>query len=155
MTVSKIIVPGAIAALSFVGAARADTQFTWLECEAGAGGVTIFATSRIFAVESEIPNERFGGAVDDPSAIADAIFDAMAEDEEFSNNVVREYGPGFRAKLQESGGWVCVTDMVNAGGPHDTADEAAMWRDITDSAWVDTRKEIDGVELEIREFAYP
>ncbi len=161
---SSAIVSGLIS-IAFVDVANADTGLGYLACEAGSGTPSIFAVSPVFSfdydyhpnvetpVEPEVDAESEDWADEWAAHLVDSLAESEDRSEQFKPPFIAVHGAEFQERVVAQLGFPCVSKLFVAG-PGDTMADMELQRDITDRAWIDTRREIDGLELEWADISY-
>jgi hypothetical protein len=135
---------------------HAATVYGWLECVAQNSWVplfatkTIFVTTRIIPVESDVMTMARAGRLDEANPEGDGQFlgEAITGGIKFREKLGDDFGKAFRDRLKNEGPWFC-NGWVFPQGPYDTVEQAGYWRDVM----AFPKREIH--KLEILEFPYP
>ena len=150
MRTRQTVVFLALLALTVSGAARAETGYGWLTCEAGQGVATHYAVSSVFAFDYEyIPkpgtSERTAAAADQP--LFQMMLEGFSKSDAFQPQVEIALADRFDAAVKEAIGVNCLS-VTEAHGPHDLKSDAELWRQVHLDSWLEFREDANGASLE-------
>lgn len=127
----------------------AETLFTRLECEALDGTANVWIHSKVLAFDNGKPARV---QTDDPQEMAAQIMEDLYGND--TDTVIAEHAEPFRKILATKYGMLCKSDVL-AAMPNRTITVLEENLKLSNSVWIDFRKDFFNVDLKILVIAYP